>query len=200
MKKFKSILAIAFAIFFSATGANAQTPAAGSITVTPMVGVNLSNLQGDNDVTMDYKTGLNVGAEALYMCNDNLGISAGAMYSQQGCKVKNTTLGIDYINVPVMLNTYVAPGLAIKAGVQAGFKVNDKATANGVSVDLETMSKLVGGDATVKSFDLSFPIGVSYEFKNIVLDARASYGVGRMFKHNIKAHNSVVQFSVGYRF
>lgn len=201
MKKFVNNLAIAIAFLFSATSVNAQTPAAGSITVTPMVGVNFTNLQGDNNQTLDSKVGINVGAEALYMCNDNIGISVGAMYSQQGCKVKDTTLGIDYVNVPVMLNGYVAKGLALKAGVQAGFKVNDKATANGVSVDLDTMSKLVGGDATVKSFDVSVPVGISYEFKNIVLDARANLGVISVFKDkNLSARNSTVQLSLGYRF
>lgn len=201
MKKFVSILAIAIAFIFSATSANAQTPAAQSITVTPMVGMNISNIQGDYDQTMDNKAGLSIGAEALYMCNDNLGISAGAIYSQQGFKVDNTTFGIDYVNVPVMVNGYVASGLALKAGVQAGFKVSDKASAHGISVDLETASKLVGGDATVKSFDLSIPVGISYEYKKVVLDARVNCGLVSIFKDkNLSARNTSVQFTLGYRF
>ncbi len=201
MKKFLSIFAIAFVFICSATGVKAQTPASGSITVTPMVGVNISNLQGEKNVTMDNKIGLNVGAEALYMCNDKCGISAGVMYSQQGCKVKNTDLCIDYVNIPVMANAYLAKGLAIKTGVQAGFKVNDKASANGVSVDLKTVSEMVGGNATVKSFDLSLPAGVSYEYKNVVLDARINCGLLSVFKDkNLSARNTSVQFSLGYRF
>lgn len=201
MKKFLSIFAIAIAFMFSATSVNAQTPASQSITVTPMVGMNFSNIRGDYDQSMDNKVGLNIGAEALYMCNDNLGISVGAIYSQQGFKVNNTTFSIDYVNVPVMVNEYVASGLALKVGVQAGFKVSDKATARGISVDLETASKLVGGDATVKSFDLSLPVGVSYEYKNVVLDARVNCGLISIFKDkDLSARNTSLQLTLGYRF
>ena len=42
---------------------------------------------------------------------------------------------MDYINVPVLLNVYVTKGLAVKAGIQPGFKVNSKVkvSASGAS-------------------------------------------------------------------
>ena len=45
---------------------------------------------------------------------------------------------LDYINVPVLANFYVAKGFAFKVGVQPSFLVNDKAKASssGASVEM----------------------------------------------------------------
>ncbi len=194
MKKFFMIAVMAI----SALAANAQTPAAGSITVVPKVGINFSTIDGNTD--NDMKVGFAAGAEGLYMIDDMFGISAGVMYSQQGAKQELTkgldaTLKADYINIPIMANSYLAPGLAVKIGVQPGFKVNEelKLSTNEHSGSAETKQ--------VDSFDLSIPVGVSYEFSNIVLDARYNWGVTNMYKDkDSKAHNSVFQLTLGYRF
>ena len=42
---------------------------------------------------------------------------------------------------------------------------------------------------------------MSYEFENVVLDARYNFGLSRIHQLDIvKSRNSVVQLSVGYRF
>ena len=181
-----------------ALAANAQTPAAGSFTIAPKVGVNFSTIDGNDDNKM--KVGLAAGAEGLYMIDDMFGISAGVMYSQQGAKQElvkglDATLKADYINIPIMANSYLAPGLAVKIGVQPGFKVNEELK---LSTDEHSGS---AGTTALQSFDLSIPVGVSYEFSNIVLDARYNWGVTNMYKDSDdKAKNSVFQLTVGYRF
>lgn len=187
MKKFFMIAVMAVC----ALAANAQTPAAGSITVAPKVGINISNIDGDNDQSLDTKVGFTVGAEGLYMIDDMFGISAGVMYSQQGAKTGDVKWNADYINIPIMANSYLAPGFAVKLGVQPGFKVNEDAKVGGLSGDTDIF----------ESFDLSIPVGASYEYKNIMLDARYNWGVTNMFKvDDLKAHNSVFQITLGYRF
>jgi hypothetical protein len=100
---------------------------------------------------------------------------------------------------------YVAKGLALKAGIQPGFLLNDKVElkSNGakVEVGLEESFHAAGLKADVKSFVLSIPVGVSYEFSSLVLDARYNLGIskaasaeGESTKHN------VFQFTVGYKF
>ncbi len=176
--------------------ASAQTPAPG-FSIAPKVGVNISTIDGaDHNKT---KVGFAIGAEALYMFNDMMGISGGVMYSQQGSKQEalgiTATYKADYINVPIMLNEYVYPGLAIKLGIQPGFKVNEEIKfekgGNGIS----------GTREDLESLDISIPIGISYEFSKIVLDARYNWGVSNIAKEDgKKGHNSVFQVTLGYRF
>lgn len=200
MKKFFMMAVMAVC----ALAANAQTPAAGSITVTPKVGINVATLTNDADYSLDSKVGFTAGAEGLYMFDDMLGISAGVMYSQQGAKgsgmLGDAKLNNDYINVPVMVNSYLANGFAVKLGVQAGFNVNNKIKVEGESVDPDDLGAL-GEPFKVNSVDISIPVGVSYEYANVVLDARYNWGVSNIFKADgLKGHNSVFQITLGYRF
>ena len=179
-------LFIMAAMVLSSVGAFAQQ-AAGTTTIQPKVGLNVSTI-GDND----WKAGFAAGAELQYQCSDKLGIAAGVLYSAQGLKYKDIDAGIakveggkwnpGYLNIPVTLNYYVVPGLAVKAGLQPGFMV----------------SKDNAGDG-VKTFDLSVPVGLSYEYQNIVFDARYNIGVTKI-ADNDDHYNNVIQITVGYKF
>lgn len=50
----------------------------------------------------------------------------------------------------------------------------------------------------MKKLDLSIPIGLSYEFSNIVLDARYNLGLTKIVEH-VKAKNSVFMLTLGYK-
>ena len=185
MKKFL----VMAAMVLSSVGAFAQYEA-GDITIQPKIGLNCSNLTdySDNGDT-DWKAGLTVGVEGEYHIKHWLGISAGLMYSQQGTKFGETKLNMDYLNVPVLANFYVTKGLALKAGVQPGFKVSSKTKQSGVSVD----------NKGVKSTDWSMPIGISYEYLGFCLDARYTLGVSDAIK-NQDAKNQVFSLTLGYKF
>ena len=184
MKKF---LVIAAMVLASATSFAQQ--AAGSFSVTPKVGLNIASLTDNKD--SDPRFGLAAGAEFMYQASDIVGVSFGAIYSMQGCKYDNVTTKLDYINIPVLANVYVAKGLAVKLGLQPGFNVNSsvKSKGDGVTVD---------ADVDVKTVDLSIPIGLSYEFNNFVIDGRYNWGVTKVAKHS-DCKNSVFQFTIGYK-
>ena len=106
---------------------------------------------------------------------------------------------------PILANFHVADGLAFKVGIQPGFLINDKVevSANGVSaeVGLKDSYRAAGIDADISSLDLSIPIGISYEFSHVVLDARYNLSLtnaisvtGESTKH------SVFQITLGYKF
>ena len=101
----------------------------GQLTIQPKVGVNIANITDADDV--DPRIGLAAGAEFEYGITDNIGLSAGVLYSMQGAKASEEsvdyTLKLDYLNVPILANFYVAKGLALKLGVQPGFKLSSKA-------------------------------------------------------------------------
>lgn len=144
------------------------------------------------------------GLEAEYQVSDIFSLSAGAIYSMQGTKrdwenagAKYTaTTKLDYINVPILANVYVTKGLAVKLGVQPGFKVNakydTKATALGLAVKTSS-------EPDVKSVDFSIPVGISYEYANFQLDARYNWGLTKIYKHG-DDKNSVFQITLGYKF
>lgn len=166
----------------------------GSITIQPKVGMNIANLTKSNDA--DPRIGLAAGAEFEYQASDLFAISAGAIYSMQGCKyssngVKSTTK-LDYINIPILANVYVAKGLAVKLGVQPGFNVNSE-------WKVANSSSSTTGDVDAKSFDFSIPVGLSYEYDNFVIDGRYNWGLTKVSDYS-DSKNSVFQITLGYKF
>ena len=90
-----------------------------------------------------------------------------------------------------MANVYVVKGLAVKLGVQPGFNVSNKIKLNNLDA-FENPFK-------AQSVDVSIPVGVSYEYNNIQLDARYNWGISKAYK-NFDAKNSVFQITLGYKF
>lgn len=189
----KKIMLVA-ALMLSSVATFAQH-AVGSFNLQPKVGLNIANLTDNNK--SDARLGLVAGAEGEYQATDIVSVSAGLLYSMQGAKVNQphvtVTQKLDYINIPITANVYVVKGLAVKLGVQPGFKVGDVA-----SVDASrALNVALPGKA--KSFDLSIPVGVSYEYDNFQLDARYNWGVTKVYEGS-KAKNSVFQITLGYKF
>ncbi len=189
----KKIIAMA-ALVLSSVGAFAQN-AAGTTTIQPKIGLNVSTI-GDND----WKAGFVGGAELQYQVTDKFGLAGGLLYSMQGLKTKKVegSFNLDdhnfnynfggskwtpsYLNIPITLNYYPVQGLALKAGVQPGFMVDKDGAGDGV-----------------KTFDLSIPVGLSYEYQNFVFDARYNIGVTKLYDH-VDGYNNVLQITVGYKF
>lgn len=189
----KLFLAVVAMMVSAATFAQNEV---GQLTIQPKVGVNIANIT--DAVGADPRIGLAAGAEFEYGITDNIGLSAGVLYSMQGAKASEEsvdyTLKLDYLNVPILANFYVAKGLALKLGVQPGFKLSSKVKgeASGVTAELEV-------EDGVKSIDLSIPVGLSYQYQNIVFDARYNWGVTKIIDDADSKH-SVFQITVGYKF
>jgi len=192
----KKIMLMA-AFMVAAISANAQN-AVGEVTLKPMVGMTIANVTNADG---DSKIGLAAGVEAEFGIADKFSVTAGALYSMQGTKYSSNGESVkfnsEYINIPILANYYLAPGFAIKAGIQPAFKTNAKFKANGVEVDSDKMG------LDVESFDFSIPVGLSYEYANFVLDARYNWGLTKVWKADNgddKSKNSVFMISLGYKF
>ena len=188
-------------MMFSSVGAFAQH-AVGSFNLQPKIGVSIANLTDMKD--SDPRVGLVAGVEGEYQVSDIFSISAGALYSMQGAKSTVSALGqsatattkLDYINVPIMANVYVVKGLAVKLGIQPGFKVSSTEKTVG---NTSFASGSVSSDIKAQSVDFSIPVGISYEYSNFQLDARYNWGLTKVFE-NGKSKNSVFQITLGYKF
>ncbi len=226
----------------SAMAATAQNKV-GEFSLKPMAGINVSDISVDDEADYNVKVGFTGGVETEYGVTPWLGVSLGAIYSQQGSKIKASlsALGVneegrqvavllsmkgklkaDYINMPLLANFYVWKGLAIKTGLQVGFLVNDKMNVDAAmaGVTAPDTDKITYVDLTNPSTDNFFssfsvedsdicksvvfgiPVGLSYEYKNITLDARYYFGLTRMddAEEDPAARNRCLAITLGYRF
>ncbi|MBR1902467.1 MAG: PorT family protein [Bacteroidaceae bacterium] len=209
MKKF---LFVASLVMLSLS-ANAQK-AAGSFTFQPKVGLNIA--RNTDTEGSDPRLGLAIGTELEYQIRDKFSVAAGFIYSMQGLRQSGetgygyatATYKLDYINLPIVFNAYVYKGLALKFGVQPGFNISSKVT---FTMDGNTSTGALSG-MDVRLFDLSIPVGISYEMKSgIVFDARYNIGVTKIYDaryynsytdqyETLDSRNCVVQLTVGYKF
>lgn len=171
--------------------------AVGTWSVTPKVGMTIANLSGDV-VDAKSKIGLVAGAEAEYQITDMISVTGGLFYSMQGAKSKyelrneSVKENLDYLNIPVLCNVYVAKGLAVKLGAQLGINVSSKLKYDNITEDI--------GD-NIEAVDFSIPVGLSYEYQNFVLDARYNWGLSNIVKGSgdNSVRNSVFQITLGYK-
>ena len=211
------------AMMVAAVTANAQNEV-GQLTLKPTVGMNIASMtktEGDSKV----RVGIAAGVEAEYGITESFSLSAGLLYSMQGVKGNGSfdldffdeyfnyvgdaeytgkaTVKLDYINIPILANYYVIPGLAIKAGIQPAFNVSKKVKFEGDVIISGNKKETVNVDKKiddgVKAFQFAIPVGISYEYKNFVLDARYNIGVTKAFKYTDSRH-SVFQITLGYKF
>ena len=173
-------------------------------TITPMAGMTIANMTGENTDEFGWKPGFTAGIELMHRFNSYLGASLGAFYSQEGTKKKKSVydakLSMDYFNFPVLLNLYVVKGLALKSGIQLGVLTSCKQSAKegsyGVTEDLKR---------EFEYFDVTLPVGLSFEYSNVVVDARYHFGLkdvksdGAIY-NVMDLKNGFFSFVLGYRF
>ena len=225
----KELLVAVFAMFI-ATSALAQGPA-GSFALKPMAGGTLTSLNGEDSHGSEMRFGFVAGLEASYQVSQQFAVSIGALYTRQGCDIdfssnltKDMSLHLDYLNFPILGNYYIVPGLAVKAGLQLGYRVNSKVSATYINNYQGSSGYMFGSgtstsyaeidintDGMFNKFDLSIPIGLSYEFSGVVIDARYNWGLlnvpkrsgtfmGNEFRDEENhMHNSVFMLTVGYK-
>jgi hypothetical protein len=199
----KKLMMIA-AMMVAAMSANAQNEV-GQLTLMPKAGINISTITGSGSDKKS-KVGLVAGAEFEYGVAQNFDITAGVLYSMEGAKIGDAKFNMDYINIPILANYYVVPGLAVKAGIQPAFNVRKKASYNGNTVNIDDVMNAVldwtgaGVETGVKTFNLSIPVGLSYEYQSFVLDARYNIGVTKLFKNADQGRNSTFAITLGYKF
>ena len=168
----------------------------GAFTLQPKVGLGLGSFSGEyvkvaGESDPKTRVGFLVGVEGEYYINSWFSAALGLNYAQQGWKVDDVAAKLDYLNVPLTADFYVAPGLALKTGVQLGFLMNAKS-----------------GDTDMKDLcnktNFSIPIGVSYEISNFVLDIRYNVALSKVNKydggHGEKSRSDLIQFTLGYKF
>lgn len=181
-------------------------------------------MQQEHTLKSRIKPGLMVGFDAEYQATSDLFMSLGLQYSRQGSRFPDFErkdgefvegysdwhTDLDYLNVPLLFGYRIAKGFSVKAGLQLGLLLGGKEKMSYTDITILDGGTRKQGDAVpretdvkdvYKSIDISIPLGVSYEYENVILDARYNFGLSRIHQLDVvKSRNSVIQLSVGYRF
>lgn len=171
------------------------------------------------------RIGFSGGADVYYQLTDKLALSGGVAYTQAGCNFKDipadlsaksgtvfhdSYFNLDYVDVPLLAHVYVSKGLAFSVGCQPSFLT--KATAHAEMQDYETDGKggikydknvVSEGDAKslFKKTAFAIPVGISYEYENVMLMARYNIGLSKVYSHDLgDIKNKIITVSVGYKF
>lgn len=195
MKKLLTIIATAFI----ALSVSAQSEA-GSFTLQPNVGFTYTTPSGDWGKGKDGGFAVTAGVEGMYMVNDKFGAALGVNLTGYNISAEiqkeDVVYSNYYFNFPITANYYVAPGLAVKAGI--ALNLLSTAKLDGYDeYDYGFMSVKVKDN--YKSTFFTVPVGVSYEFNSFVFDARYNFGLGKVHE-NLDGSYSAISFTVGYKF
>lgn len=184
------------------------------------------NADGGEEIKSKKQAGFLGGLDVEYRATEYVGISLGAYYARQGFRypdyevetdadkklyigTKNQHVNLDYIQVPLMLKAYVTRQFVVQVGVQAGFLCGDgkflaeetelEKDKDGSTIHKDT--RTVSSPWPAKKVDVSIPFGLSYEYMNVILDARYNMGLTKVNKDDVsKSRNNILTFTVGYRF
>ena len=207
MKKENHMKHILFVICFLAVLPAKAQKEIGKWAIQPKIGLNIASIQ---DEDADKRLGAAVGLEAQYHASKFFAPSFGLFYSMQGCRDKayvnignqifkaKEKVCLDYISLPLLANFYLFKGLSLKFGIQPAINVEDKykLTIDG-ETESESLSELLGQDT--HTVDISVPVGLSYEYKNVILDDRYNIGLLEITDDLVK-RNRVWQIMLGYSF
>ena len=173
--------------------------------IKPMVGATLSTVTGDYTDEAKMRFGLAAGAEFGYQVMEPLAITAGAVVSMQGAGQDDTkyyrdaSTTLTYLNIPILANYQIIPGLSVKAGIQPGFMLSAKSKGE-EHLGTGWVEYDHSGTDGYKTFDLSIPFGLSYEISDFVIDARYNLGVTNIIDDDdVKQKNSVFMLTLGYK-
>ena len=160
-------------------------------------GLNLYNVNADNDDETDLKPGIHLGVLAHIHMSDQFALQPELVYSMQGAKGESDgndiRVNMNYVNIPLMFQYMFDNGFRLQAGPQLGFLASAKAKSDGNSVDIKD------GYNTI---EFGIPFGVGYiSPSGFGVDARYHLGLSNIHENNdSKAYNRGLQVGLFYQF
>lgn len=162
-------------------------------------GLNVYNVRESNNTDISSRAGYHLGLMGHLHLTDQFGMQPEVVFSTQGAKYNmsgaNSTLKLNYVNVPVMFQYMFNNGFRLQAGPQLGFLLNANSVANNNnSTDFKT---------NYKTIDFGVGLGVGYvnPATGFGVDARYNHGLSDISENSaVKATNRGFQFGIFYLF
>ena len=160
-------------------------------------GVNISDLNYNDNTTSNNKIGLNFGVLAHIHASKIWAIQPELIYSLEGASSKITSQGtvhtnLNYLNVPVLLQYMFNNGFRLEGGPQLGFLLSAKTRSGNVTVT----------NTSFQSTAVSIPLGVGYlASSGVGLDARYVFGLSNINgnKNGPTIQSNVFQLGIFYQ-
>lgn len=209
------------------------------VSVIPHAGVTIAKMNGAAlTVAEKWKVGYTVGASVEFPLSQNFSLLTGADFSLIGTGLEkqkekyasaDEKLDVTYLSVPLQIKTYFSgvKGLAAHIGVQAGILLSakDKMTIHSIRTmnlgnDVSSMylwesykeKKSEDVSSKFRNVVIGIPLGVSYEWRHITLDASYCFELrqaislktdnpgGWGFNNSPTARNYAIYITAGYKF
>jgi Outer membrane protein beta-barrel domain len=158
-------------------------------------GVNVSTVPVTDDNDLKSKAGLHLGGFAHIHVSPHFAVQPELVYSMQGGKRDNTTLRLNYINVPVLAQYMTNDGFRLQTGPQVGFLTSSKTKTGNVEINQ---------DNNFSAIDFSWAFGASYLLPSadgLGFDLRYNVGISNISDNNgTTARNNVLQLGIFYQF
>lgn len=211
---------------------------AGTWSLLPQIGVDIFKTSSDGFITTlsstaspsgksktQFGSGFTGGLEIEYQATPTVSVSAALAYARlserfkdlsvmndetSGSIYSNHNLSLDYLQLPLTANVYVARNFAVKAGVQLAYLVDTRREYDctqftideeGDIINADSKSQTIDIDGICNKFNAAAIVGAAYEYMNVVIDARYTFGINSTYKSWYgTSHNNTLVFTVGYRF
>lgn len=209
------------------------------VSVIPHAGVTIAKMNGAAlTVAEKWKAGYTVGANVEFPLSQNFSLLTGADFSLIGTGLEkqkekyasaDEKLDVTYLSVPLQIKTYFSgvKGLAAHIGVQAGILLSakDKMTIHSIRTmnlgnDVSSMylwesykeKKSEDVSSKFRNVVIGIPLGVSYEWRHITLDASYCFELRQAislktdnpgswgFNNSPTARNYAIYITAGYKF
>lgn len=184
---------VAIAAIFITTAIQAQ-----HINIGIKAGLNVYNINNDNNVSYDSKTGLNAGLIGHIHLSRYMALQPELVFSAQGAKYTvagtTTTLQLNYVNVPLLLQYMFDNGFRLQVGPQLGFLASAKSKTGNVSTNIKN---------NLKSVEIGLGAGIGYVHPatGFGIDARYNIGLSNINENSsVKSTNNGFQLGVFYLF
>lgn len=189
----KFYLSVALATTLFAGTANAQ-----HVNIGIKAGLNVYNINNNNNAEYDSKVGFHAGLIGHIHLAKQLALQPEIVYSAEGAKYTTagveTKLNLGYINVPFMFQYMFDNGFRLQAGPQVGFLVSAKSKTGNTETDFKD---------NLKSVDFALGAGVGYVHppSGFGVDARYNLGLSDINDNSsVKSTNRGFQLGVFYLF
>jgi hypothetical protein len=161
-------------------------------------GLNIYNINNDNNVNYDTKSGFHAGLIGHIHLAKQLALQPELVYSAEGAKYTvlgiTTTYHLDYLNVPFVFQYMFNNGFRLQAGPQLGFLLNAKSEVNNNSTDIKSSIKKV-------DFALTAGLGYVHPASGLGFDARYNFGLSDINENgSVKSTNRGFQLGLFYLF
>lgn len=185
-------------------------------------GVNFANIGAESDFDFEGKTGFHAGVVTEISFSERFSLQPEFMFSTQGARMElsgnelgipyslESTINLEYIDIPILAKYYVIDGLSLEIGPQVGFILKGEQEYNiEIGGDSDSGTEDIKNQLKTTIFGLAG--GLGYKINDgLFLNGRYILGLSNIQKEDesfdednlkdISLKNYVLQFSLGYMF